>query len=181
MANYIKVFLIAVSLAMDALSVSIASGTKSSRIKLVDALKVGATFGLFQAGMPVIGWLIGETFRDKVDSYTGLIAFVLLSVIGLKMIYDAVKEEDEEVTSSISFKLLIGMGIATSIDALIVGTTLVLIKVPLFISVLIIGIVTFILSILGYSFGVKLGTTFGKRIEIVGGLLLIFIGITFLF
>lgn len=174
----LTVFLIAIGLAMDALSVSIVSGLKASHICVADAIKVGACFGFFQAIMPYIGYAVGGAFQERVHSLSGYIAFGMLFAIGAKMIYESRTQEE---VSGLSFKTLIGLGIATSIDALVVGTTLNLVDLPVLVSVISIGIITFALSLLGYIFGSKLGSIFGQRVEIFGGLVLIGIGVSFLF
>jgi putative Mn2+ efflux pump MntP len=181
MGSFITIFIIAVSLAMDAFAVSVAGGIKSQQSKLKDAIKIGLYFGVFQGVMPLIGWVMGNTFRGLVMGASGWIAFILLSLIGLKMIKEAIADgEDTHAKSLLNSKTLLLMAVATSIDALVVGITLSLIGLPLIVSVLIIAIITFALSVLGFLFGKKLGSFFAGKIEILGGVALIGIGLKIL-
>lgn len=166
---------------MDAVSVSVASGVRSKHADLRHALKVGLFFGGFQAGMPLIGWAVGSLFSGIIDQYSNWVGFVLLTIIGLKMIQESFGDAEDNGKNLLNTKTLIALSVATSIDALIVGVTLHLIDVPLLIAVAVIGIVTFILSALGFLFGKKLGTFFQGKIEIVGGIALIAIGVKLLF
>ncbi|MDB5181657.1 MAG: rane protein yebN [Candidatus Saccharibacteria bacterium] len=168
---------------MDAFAVSVAGGIKSRQSKWRDAVKIGLYFGGFQAAMPLIGWVMGNSLRGFVMNFSGWIAFILLTIIGLKMIKEALVDDDEddkEQKSLLNSRTLLLMAIATSIDALVVGITLSLIGLPLLVSVAIIGIVTFVLSVLGFQFGKKLGAFFAGKIEIVGGIALIAIGVKLL-
>lgn len=177
----ISILIIAVSLALDALSVSVAGGIKMQKARTNDALKIAAFFGVFQGGMPLLGWLIGRSFSGVITEYSNWVAFVLLTAIGLKMIQEALKDTSEKESINIlSNKTLFALAVATSIDALIVGITLAYIDLPLLASSLVIGIVTFILSFLGFIFGKKLGTFFEGKVEIIGGLALIAIGVKLL-
>lgn len=180
MSALLRVLVIAIGLAMDALSVSIIGGLKSKTIRLSDALKVALYFGIFQAGMPVIGWAFGLLLKNIFESYGNIIAFAILTVIGIKMVWEATHPDDAKENKMLANRVLLGLAVATSIDALMVGTTLTLLDVPLLVSIVIIGVVTFLLSGLGYLFGNKLGSIFGHRVEIFGGIVLIIIGITFL-
>jgi putative Mn2+ efflux pump MntP len=182
MGSFITILIIAVSLAMDAFAVSVAGGIKSQQSKWKDAIKVGLYFGGFQAAMPLIGWVMGNSLRGLVMNASGWIAFILLTVIGLKMIKESMAddENDKDSKSLLNSRTLLFMAIATSIDALVVGITLSLIGLPLLVSVAIIGIVTFALSVFGFQFGKKLGAFFAGKIEIFGGIALIAIGIKLL-
>jgi len=180
--SFVNVLIIAISLSLDALAVSIAGGVKARKALLRDALKVGLFFGGFQAGMPLLGYLAGNAFKDAVDSASGWIAFVLLAAIGLNMIRNAVTgdDDDEAPADMLRTRTLLALAVATSIDALVVGVTLSLAGLPLLVSIVLIGVVTFLISIAGFLFGKRLGTAFGERIEIVGGLALIAIGLKLL-
>jgi putative Mn2+ efflux pump MntP len=180
MTGILEVFFISLSLAMDAVSVSIAGGMKSQKAKIAHALKVAAFFGIFQAVMPVFGWLIGEVAKGFIGAVDHWIAFILLGMIGIKMIYEALNNSGEEKRNIYNTKILLILSVATSIDALIVGITLNVLKTPFLMSIATIGIVTFILSFLGFLFGKQLGTIFGKRVEILGGAVLILIGLKIL-
>lgn len=176
MTNILQIILISISLAMDAFSVSIAGGMKSQASKVTHALKVAVFFGAFQALMPCIGWLIGEVMKGFIMAIDHWVAFILLGIIGIKMIHEALQSNDIEKTQIFKTKVLFMLAIATSIDALIVGITLSLLKIPFLISIGTIGIITFVLSFLGFLFGRQIGGIFGKKVEILGGVVLIIIG-----
>jgi putative Mn2+ efflux pump MntP len=183
---FFNVLVIAISLSLDALAVSIAGGVQARRAVLRDALKVGLFFGGFQAGMPLLGYLLGNAFKEAVHSASGWIAFVLLALIGLNMIRIAVSgpddadADDEAAGTMLRTRTLLGLAVATSIDALVVGVTLSLAGLPLLVSIVVIGIVTFVISVAGFLFGKSLGTAFGTKVEILGGIALIAIGIRLL-
>lgn len=175
----LQIFLIAVSLSLDAFGVSIAGGIKSKDAKIIHAIKIAAFFGIFQAVMPIIGWLIGGAMKGSIDPIDHWIAFGLLSGIGIKMIWETSKEKTDH-KNIIETKILILLAIATSIDAFVVGITLPLLQIPLLLSVSVIGFVTFIFSFFGFLFGKKLGVTLDKKVEIVAGFVLILIGLKIL-
>ncbi len=175
------ILFIAVGLAMDAVAVSITRGISIRQERFKQALKIGAFFGSFQAFMPFIGWLAGLGLRDFISGVDHWIAFGLLTLIGGKMIYESLKAEAMQTEgSSPSLLLLFGLSIATSIDALAVGVSFAFLKISIGASVSIIGIVTFILSFIGVIAGNKVGRFWGGRIEVVGGLMLIGIGVKIL-
>lgn len=179
MGSVLQILLISVSLAMDAFGVSIAGGIKSKNPKIAHAVKIATFFGLFQAVMPVIGWLIGQGAKDIVNVAGPWIAFILLGFIGIKMIRES--SDTSKVKVHIHHtRTLIMLSLATSIDALIIGVTVSLLKIPFLISITVISIVTFVLSFSGFLFGKELGRFFGKRIEIFGGVVLIVIGLKIL-
>lgn len=177
MNTFFPIILISISLALDSLAVSIAGGAHAQKSKIIHAIKVAAFFGTFQAIMPLFGWLIGETIKDAIISVDHWIAFFLLSGIGIKMIHESITALPEDKKRDLlNTKTLIMLSIATSIDAFVVGITLGLLTIPLLLSISIIGVVTFILCFFGFLFGNSFGKLFGKRIEILGGLVLIAIG-----
>lgn len=182
MSSLLSIVVIAVGLALDALAVSIAGGVRVGHARWRDALKVGLFFGGFQAGMPLLGYLAGNTFKDAVASVDGLIAFVLLALIGLNMIRVALTgdDDDDNARDILPTHTLLLLAVATSIDALVGGVSLSLVALPLLVSVVVIGVVTFAISVAGYVFGTRLGTWFGSRVEILGGLALIGIGVELL-
>lgn len=177
----ITVLFIALGLAMDAFAVSITSGFTVRKLKIHYALKIALFFGLFQAIMPLLGWAAGFGLRDFISSIDHWIAFVLLTAIGIKMIYESriIKEEEREVIILSIYALLL-LSIATSIDAFVVGFSLSAINVSIINPALIIGIVTFFLSLLGVFIGNRFGHLFESKIEIAGGVILIGIGIKIL-
>lgn len=175
--NLISIFIIAVSLALDAFSVSVAYGIKNKHPNINLAIKAAAFFGIFQALMPLIGWFIGTSLQSFISSLTPWIACILLTIVGGKMIQEAFEKSDEkESINLLNNKTLFMLAIATSIDALAVGITLGLIQLPLLLSVSIIGIVTFLLCFAGFLLGKKLGSFFEGKVEILGGIVLILIG-----
>lgn len=177
--DFITVILIAIGLAMDALAVSIAKGISVQGNRRRPAILLASLFGGFQALMPVVGWLAGLGLRDMIMEVDHWIAFGLLGFIGAKMIYDSTKSEgirEEEVTLSLALVL----AVATSIDALMVGLGFAFLEIPILIPILIIGAVTLVLSYLGFMFGSRMGTIFGRKIRVLGGIILILIGIRIL-
>lgn len=179
----IEIILIALGLAMDAFAISVANGMMTMKhLRTSNALKMATFFGSFQAFMPIIGWAIGLSVIDFISGFDHWVAFGILGFIGCKMIYEAIMRGTKEKTiKTLSINVLLILAIATSIDALAVGVSFAFLKIAsITISVIIIGVVTFLLSFLGASTGNKLGEVFGKKIEIVGGLILIGIGLKIL-
>jgi len=161
---------------MDAFAVSISNGIIVQKDKLKLALKLGLFFGGFQAIMPLIGWLAGFSFKEMISDIDHWIAFGLLLIIGLKMIYESFGMDSEQEKKDLSYYTIIILSIATSIDALAVGVSFVFLKVDIILPVILIGIITFVMSFLGVFLGNKFGKLFGSKIEIIGGLVLIGIG-----
>ena len=176
----IQLFILAVGLSMDAFAVSICKGLSIRKLKLCQALVVGAWFGAFQALMPAVGWLLGSAFTDLIESVDHWIAFVLLSLIGGNMIREALSHEEEETDSSLSPATMLLLAVATSIDALAVGVTFAFLGVDILSAVTLIGVCTFLLS----AAGVKIGNVFGARYksgaELAGGVVLVLIGVKIL-
>ena len=176
------ILFIAAGLAMDSFAVSITSGITMRNLRINSALKIAMFFGLFQAGMPIIGWLAGLSVIEFISGIDHWIAFGLLGLIGCKMIYESIKMEprEKEINRLNAYVLLI-LSVATSIDALAVGLSFAFLKIPIVTPIIVIGPVTFLLSFLGVFVGNRFGHFFEKKIEIVGGLILIGIGIKILF
>lgn len=170
---------IAVGLAMDAFAVSITSGAAArTSTGLRYPFKIALYFGLFQAVMPVIGWLAGFSLNSYIDSIDHWIAFGLLCFVGGKMIIESREMKDENVESAyMSSYLLFTLAIATSIDAMAVGITLSFLDINIIRPVVIIGLVTFVMTFTGFFIGQKTRHIFSDKIEIIGGLILIAIGI----
>lgn len=170
---------LAFGLAMDAFAVAAASGSATERIRFTEAFKLAFLFGLFQGVMPVIGWMIGLNFKDIVSAWDHWIAFVLLGIIGGKMIYDDLKagnDDDQGVDESkVSIYQLLLLALATSIDALAVGFGLIVLD-EIFLPVVIIGIVTFALSLAGVYLGHRYKDFGHNKTRIIGGIILIIIG-----
>ncbi|HRU33309.1 MAG TPA: manganese efflux pump MntP family protein [bacterium] len=175
-----SILLIALSLAMDAFSVSVTSGITGGKIRYFNVLKMGFSFGLFQFFMPVLGWLAGSTFRIYIVTIDHWIAFSLLSFVGVRMIWESLKDEHQTI-DPFDNKTLLLLSISTSIDAFAVGISFSFLDVSIFFPVLIIGIITFLLSSAGILMGNGLRHFFEKfNVEIIGGLILIGIGLKIL-
>ena len=172
---------LALALAMDAFAVALGTGAVLSRLTGRHLFRLGFHFGLFQALMPVIGWLAGLTIIQWVEAWDHWIAFSLLAIIGGRMIYEAFSDEektdDRDPTKGLSLVLL---SIATSIDALAVGFSLSVIGVSIWMPALVIGLVAGVLTIAGMLLGGRIGNRWGSRVEIFGGVVLIAIGIKIL-
>lgn len=175
-----EIILIALGLAMDALAVSICKGLSMRSFNLKNSLIIGSYFGIFQALMPLLGYLLGTTFSELVVSIDHWIAFILLSIIGLKMINDSLKSENNDKNDKLDMKTMIGLAIATSIDALAIGITLAFFKISILKVILIIGFITFTISFIGVIIGNKFGDKFQGKAEIIGGGILVLIGLKIL-
>ncbi|MGD6850595.1 MAG: manganese efflux pump MntP family protein [Candidatus Bathyarchaeia archaeon] len=177
----LTIILIAVGLAMDAFAVSIASGMTIKGNRRRAGLLTAAAFGGFQMLMPVIGWAVGLSLADLISSIDHWIAFGLLAFIGAKMIYEGTKKEEKRKSpTELKMRSLLILAVATSIDALMVGLSFAFLQTSIALPIAVIGAVTFGLSLVGFYFGCGLGKVFGRRIEIVGGGVLILIGLKIL-
>jgi putative Mn2+ efflux pump MntP len=173
---------IALGLAMDAFAVSIACSTTLRKVSVRQTFRIGFHFGLFQGLMPVIGWLAGSTANDYIVHFDHWIAFGLLLLVGVKAIYEAwsLKGTTSRRGDPTRGMSLVVYSIATSIDALAIGISLAMLNVDIWYPSLIIGVITAIVSAAGMVLGTTLGTRFGSRIEVLGGIILIGIGINIL-
>ena len=173
---------IAVGLAMDAFAVAIGAGLTLQTVSARQTFRLAWHFGLFQAFMPIIGWLAGLSIAEWISPVDHWIAFGLLAVIGGKMIYEAVKDEDGDAERSDPTKgwSLVLLSIATSIDALAVGLSLAFLDVSIWWPAVVIGVVCGGLTTLGLQLGKRFGALLGRRMEVVGGLILIGIGVKIL-
>lgn len=175
-----QIFLIAVSLAMDAFAVALCKGLKMNKINYNYSLVLASCFGIFQAVMPLIGWFIGISFAKYITNIGHIVSFILLTFVGGKMIQESLENEEDDILKY-DFKEIILLAIATSIDALAVGVTFAFNKINLFNAIICIGIVAFILSLIGVIIGNKFGIKYKNKAEILGGSILIFLGCKFLF
>ncbi len=178
--DLITIIFIAVGLAMDAFAVSISNGIISKESKLNLGLKLGFFFGGFQALMPILGWWAAYSIKDYIVEIDHWIAFVLLSFIGGKMIYEAFSKKENESQPKLKLYTILILSIATSIDALAVGITFTFLEIDILLPAIIIGVVSFIMSFIGVLLGAKFSKIFGNKIEVIGGLILISIGIKIL-
>ena len=177
----VELLLLAVGLSMDAFAVSLCKGLSVKKAGLKQCAVCGIWFGGFQALMPLIGYFLGSVFAEAIEAFDHWVAMGLLVIIGVNMLREAFSKEEEEVTADFSFKTMLILAIATSIDALAVGISLAMAgNVNIFTAVLLIGATTFLLS----GAGVKIGNIFGSRYEkgaqITGGIILILLGIKIL-
>lgn len=155
------IFFIALGLAMDAFAVSVASGFAMTKLRIRHAIRIALLFGMFQALMPLVAWLLGLGFRESIEAFDHWLAFGLLGGIGIKMLYESFKlGETEDPRDPMSISILLVLLVATSIDALAVGLTLSIIKVPVITPTLVIGAVTFALSYAGMYIGDRFGHFF---------------------
>lgn len=177
----IELLFLAIALSMDAFAVSIGLGSKQKTTPLGLALKAGAYFGIFQAVMPLIGFLGGKGVLGWIEGYAHWVAFLLLVLIGGKMVYESFSEGIEEDISKITHRVMLMLAIATSIDAMAAGFTLTLLDINPFIACLVIGFTTFGFSWLGVFIGFKSGTWLESRAELTGGVILVLIGLKILF
>ncbi|MBQ9768186.1 MAG: manganese efflux pump [Lachnospiraceae bacterium] len=177
--SIVDLFLIAVGLSMDAFAVAVCKGLSVQRASLKQSLIVGLYFGGFQAGMPLIGYLIGSNFADYIEKFDHWIAFVLLGSIGINMIRES-REEGEELNASFGPKAMLPMAVATSIDALAVGVSFAFMKVQIGWAVSFIGVITFTLSAIGVKIGNLFGAKYKSKAELFGGVVLIALGIKIL-
>lgn len=177
--SIIEYALIAAALAMDAFAVSVGRGCAAKRAKAADALLLGATFGLFQMAMPLIGFFVGGRFARYISGIGHWVAAVLLAYIGFSMIRSARKPgSDAAPATRLTLRLLLTLAIATSVDALAAGVSFAALHIPnLFTPILLIGAFAFALSFLGYMAGSKLGAVFSDKAEFAGGALLIALGL----
>jgi len=177
--------IIAVTMAMDAFAVSICKGVTSKEKFIKTGLVCGLWFGIFQALMPLLGWLFGELLTKfiNVESISGYIAFLLLSFLGGKMIKESFDKEEEcdcEKNKSLAIPVMFVFAIATSIDALAVGVTISIVDANILLSCILIGCITFVLSFVGSIVGAKLGSKYKTKAELVGGIVLVLLAIKFL-
>lgn len=179
--NLFTLFTLAVGLSMDAFAVAICKGLAMKKTDVKKAVIVGLWFGGFQALMPLLGYLLGVQFKDKITAIDHWIAFLLLGFIGVNMIKEVVQKDDEEETDdSLAPRDMLILAVATSIDALAAGITLAFLEVHIVPAVSFIGITTFILSVAGVKVGNVFGNRYKAKAELAGGIILILLGIKIL-
>jgi putative Mn2+ efflux pump MntP len=174
-------FIIAIGLSMDAFAVSICKGLAMEKATLRKATVVGLYFGIFQAGMPLIGYLVGSQFAELIEAFDHWIAFVLLGFIGGKMMYESFQEGDAPPdAASIGWRKMLPLAVATSIDALAVGISFALLNVDIVPAVSLIGVATLVISMAGVKIGNVFGGKFQSKAEFAGGVILVLIGVKIL-
>lgn len=174
----LELFILAVGLSMDAFAVAVCKGLAMKKMSWKKAAIVALYFGGFQAGMPLLGYLLGINFQEYIVSVDHWIAFVLLGLIGFNMIKESREGDcdDDDASDSIAFKEMVVLAIATSIDALAVGITFAFLQVNIVPAVSFIGVCTFTLSLLGVKIGNVFGVKYKSKAEFAGGLILILLG-----
>ena len=178
--NFIDIFLIGVALSMDAFAVSICKGLSVKKVSARHVLTVGVYFGGFQALMPTLGFLLGYKFESFITNIDHWIAFVLLAIIGGNMIREALGKDEVEENGDFSFKAMLPLAVATSIDALAVGISFAFLGVDIVTAALLIGVTTFVLSGVGIFVGNIFGSKYKSKAELAGGIVLILIGLKIL-
>ena len=176
----VEITLLGIGLAMDAFAVSICKGLSMKKMNWKNAIIIAFYFGIFQALMPVIGYFLGTTFESLVTKFNHWIAFVLLLAIGGSMVKEAFSKEEENKNDKVDFKTMSILALATSIDALAVGITFAFFEVNVLLAVTIIGLITFIISIIGVKIGNRFGDKYQSKAELTGGIILILLGIKIL-
>lgn len=176
----LSILLTGFALSMDAFAVSVTKGITLKNINLSVAAKIALFFGVFQGAMPFIGWLFGMNFELYIRSIDHWIAVILLSFLGIKMIIEARKGDDDTNTTYLNTKELIVLSIATSIDALAVGITFAFLNIDILPVCISIGVITFLLCFIGVLIGKKIGPVFKDYAQIIGGIILILIGLNIL-
>ncbi|RHR35234.1 manganese efflux pump MntP family protein [Eubacterium sp. AF19-12LB] len=185
MEYLVEFLLLGVGLAMDAFAVSICKGLAMRKVNKKQAVVIALFFGGFQAIMPIVGWFLCKGFQNYIEAFDHWIAFALLAFIGMKMIIETLSEKEEDVVVEkmdppLDMKEMLMLAIATSIDALAVGISLAALDRPIVESATIIGVVTFIISIVGVYIGNFFGNRYKKRAELAGGIILVLIGVKIL-
>ncbi len=171
-----EILLIGIGLAMDAFAVSICKGLSMKKMNWKNAVIIALYFGVFQALMPLIGYFLGMTFESIVTTFDHWVAFALLTLIGGGMIKESFDDEDDKKNDKVDFKTMVVLAIATSIDALAIGITFAFFDVNIVLAVSIIGIITFIISVLGVKIGNRFGDKYQNKAQLMGGIILVLLG-----
>ncbi len=179
----VSIVLLAVSLAMDAFAVAICKGLAMQKLSVRNMVIVGAWFGTFQALMPTIGYFLGSAFEDKITAIDHWVGFALLAIIGINMIRESREcdcEAEANANDSLEVKEMFMLAVATSIDALAVGITFAFVEMNVLLAVILIGVITFTISMFGVKIGNVFGTKYKSKAEFAGGAVLIFLGLKML-
>ncbi len=184
--NLFELLIIAVGLSMDAFAVAICKGLAMDKICIGKAGIVGLYFGIFQAGMPLIGYFLGVQFKDYITSFDHWVAFALLAIIGFNMLKESREKGcaecgcSSDVNDSLGFKQMSVLAVATSIDALAAGVSFAFLEVDIAPAASFIGVITFTLSVIGVKIGNVFGAKFKSKAEMAGGIILILMGLKIL-
>jgi len=177
--HFFEIFIIGIGLSMDAFAVSVCKGLSTRKLEFKHAFICGGYFGFFQGLMPLIGYILGVQFKDKIESIDHWIAFILLAFIGINMIKEAF-ENEEDCNPDFSLKIMLPLAIATSIDALAVGVTFAFLNVNIVYAISIIALTTLMISMIGVKIGHVFGVKYKSKAEIAGGIILIVMGLKIL-
>lgn len=175
-----ELFILAVGLSMDAFAVSVCKGLSMPKMNWKHATVIGLYFGGFQAGMPLLGYILGVGFQSRIKAVDHWIAFLLLCFIGINMIRESRDKDEEHMDPSIGFKTMVILAVATSIDALAAGVTFAFLQVAILPAICFIGATTFFLSALGVKIGHAFGSRYKSRAELAGGIILVLMGVKIL-
>ncbi|HUX53954.1 MAG TPA: manganese efflux pump MntP family protein [Williamwhitmania sp.] len=178
--EFSAIVLLAIGLSFDSFAVSVSSGLIKKEIQFFQAVRIALILAIFQGGFPLIGWFLGSKVKELIEPWDYWIAFLLLTVLGAKMVYEAFQSKEEREFNPLHLQTMVGMAVATSIDALIVGVSFAIYNLNLSVTVITIGSVTFVASMLGILLGKKAVGVLGNRMEILGGLILFIIGLKIL-
>ncbi len=178
--DLISIVLIAIGLAMDAFAVSICKGLAMRTPGIRSMIVVGLWFGFFQFLMPIIGYYLGASFHEYISQFDYIVAFILLLLIGLNMIREALFSEEDDQDADIGLKIMFLLAIATSIDALAVGISFAMDGDDILLPSVIIGVITFAISVVGVKIGSIVGDRYSSKAEMLGGVILIIIGVKIL-
>lgn len=176
----LELLFIAIGLSMDAFAVAICKGLSIKKCTFNNSATVGLYFGFFQALMPLLGYLLGYRFRDKIENFDHWIGFGLLALIGINMIRESMQKAKSEAScdlDALRFSKMIVLALATSIDALAAGVTFAFLNVNIVPAVLFIGVTTFVISVIGVNIGNVFGLKYKSKAELTGGVILILMGI----
>ena len=175
-----ELFILAVGLSMDAFAVAVCKGLAMPKVTWKKITAVGLWFGGFQALMPAAGYFLGSRFKDGITAIDHWIAFMLLSIIGINMIREAFSGDEESSNDLLDCQTMFPLAVATSIDALAVGTTFAFLNVHIIPAVSFIGVITFIIAAAGVKIGNIFGTRYKAKAELAGGIILILLGVKIL-
>ena len=178
--NFLEIVLVSFGLAMDAFAVAICKGMAMKKGNLKKGIIIALYFGIFQALMPFIGYMLGLRFEKVINAIDHWLAFILLSIIGINMIKESISKKEEKINDDISFKTMFILALATSIDALAVGVTFAFLRVEILNPLIFIGTITFCMSYLGVKIGNKFGNKLKNKAETIGGIILILMGLKIL-
>ncbi|MDP4184328.1 MAG: manganese efflux pump MntP family protein [Bacteroidota bacterium] len=180
--SFLTLLMISIGLSVDSFAVSLGCGFSKQGICFKRTFWLAFSLAAFQAAMPVVGWAVGTGVRGLIEQFDHWIAFILLSLIGAKMIIESIrgKETDEDCACHLTFKEVITLSVGTSIDALVVGFSFAFLKINIAFASLIIGLTTFLFAFAGVLIGKKAGHLLGKEVEIAGGVILVLLGVKIL-